>query len=169
MTHIEEKLNLLNREMVTMFVLVLSQLKKAKQALLYLDKDLAREILSTEKRVNAQELKIDRDCENAIALYQPVAIDLRYVLALLKINNNLERTGDIAEGIAKFILDTQKPIDKELFEVAEVIEMFNQAIAMSEDIESAFTNEDTALARTIFKQDEILDEINRSANKRIAA
>ena len=70
-----------------------------------LDKDLAREIRVNEKRVNAYELKIDRDCENTIALFNPVAIDLRFVLASLKINSNLERIGDIAEGISRFVLN----------------------------------------------------------------
>jgi phosphate uptake regulator len=55
-----------------------------------------------EKRVNGSELKIDRDCENIFALFCPVAIDLRFLLAVLKINSNLERIGDIAEGIAKY-------------------------------------------------------------------
>ena len=169
MTHLEEKLNLLKRETITMFVLVHSQLKKARKSLVEFDTDLAREVKSTEKRVNAQELKIDRDCENTIALYQPVAVDLRYVLAILKINNNLERTGDIAKGIAKVVLDTQKAIDNELFEETQIIKMFNEAIVMTEDIETAFTNEDTGLARKIFKQDEILDEVNRAANQKIAS
>ncbi len=74
------------------------------------DKDLAREVVLKEKRVNGSELKIDRDCENIFALFCPVAIDLRFLLAVLKINTNLERIGDIAEGIAKYVIDAEVPL-----------------------------------------------------------
>lgn len=168
MTHLEEKLNLLKREMTTMFVLVHSQLNKTKKAVVDFDKDIAHEVVSYEKRVNAQELKIDRDCENIFALYQPVAVDLRYVLALLKINTNLERTGDIAEGIAKFIIQAEKPMDKRLIEETQLVKMFDEALLMTEDIENAFAAEDTTMARSIFKQDEGLDAINKTAHKKIA-
>ena len=60
------------------------------------------------------ELKIDRDCEDILALFAPVAIDLRFLLAVLKINMNLERTGDIAEGIAKFVIDLPEDFDAQL-------------------------------------------------------
>ena len=79
-----------------MWVLVLSQLRNAKSALVNSDSDLARVVISLEKRVNAFELKIDSDCENYIALFSPVAIDLRLVLSILKINKTLERIGDFA-------------------------------------------------------------------------
>ena len=169
MTHLEEKLNLLKQEITEMFVLVHTQLEKTKKAVLEFDKDFAHEIISNERRVNAYELKIDRDCENIFALYQPVAIDLRYVLALLKINTNLERTGDIAKGIAKFIIDAEKPLDKKLIEASQLDKMFDEALVVTEDIEKAFSTENTALARSIFKQDEILDAINRAAHKKISA
>ena len=72
-------------------------------------KIIARDIRVTEKRVDSHELKIDRDCENILALYAPVAIDLRFVLAVLKINYNLERIGDYADGIAQIIEGLDKP------------------------------------------------------------
>ncbi|MBC7383569.1 MAG: phosphate signaling complex protein PhoU [Bacteroidia bacterium] len=168
MTHFEEELKHLKQEVNIMFALVHTQLTKAKDALIRFDKDLAREIIQTEKRVNAQELNIDRDCESYFALYNPVAIDLRYLLAILKINNNLERTGDIAEGIAKFLVETQQDFDKELLKSSQLLKMFDECISIMEEIEAAFESEDTAIARSIFKQDEILDQINRDANTNIA-
>lgn len=168
MTHFEEELKHLKQEVNVMFALVYTQLTKAKDAVVRLDRDLAREIIQTEKRVNAQELTIDRDCENYFALYNPVAVDLRYLLAVLKINNNLERTGDIAEGIARFLVETQTPFDQELLESSRLLKMFDEAISMMEEIEAAFENEDTSIARKVFKQDEILDTINREANTVIA-
>src|SRR3984957_6582585 len=103
MTQLETELQFLKREIINMWNLVRSQLLKAKNSMINFDKDLAREVVLKEKRVNGSELKIDRDCENIFALFCPVAIDLRFLLAVLKINSNLERIGDIAEGIAKYL------------------------------------------------------------------
>ena len=85
MTHLEEELTMLKSEITVMWQMVISQLYKTREALLEFDKDLAREVVSAEKRVNSLELKIDRDCENIFALFNPVAVDLRTVLAILKI------------------------------------------------------------------------------------
>lgn len=164
MALLEEELNELRKETINMWALVNQQLKKTYKSLITLDKDLAFEVSSYENRVNALELKIDRDCENIIALFNPVAVDLRFVLAVLKINNNLERTGDIAEGIGKFIVSTQNQFDKKLLEITQIVLMFEMAISMMEDILSAFENENTILARSIFKRDDALDEINKNAN-----
>ena len=168
-TQFEIELDDVKAEVVNMWQLVLSQLVKARTAMLTFDKDLAREIIAKEKRVNAYELKIDRDCENIFALFCPVAIDLRFLLAVLKINNNLERIGDIAEGIAKYIIDTPVPFNLELLESTRVVEMFEGSINILADTQIAFQKEDTLLARTIFSRDEILDQINKAANTDIAA
>ena len=167
-THLDAELQLLKAEAVAMWNLVAQQLKKANQSLIQFDRDLAREVVLSEKRVNAYELKIDRDCENIFALFNPLAVDLRYVLAILKINNNLERTGDIAEGIGKFIVSTDAPFDKKLLEETRVLKMFEEAHLMLLDVLRAFETEDTALARSIFKKDELLDEINHSARSIVA-
>lgn len=168
MRHLDKELKLLKSEITAMWKLVGSQLRKTQQALITFDKDLAREVIAQEKRVNAQELKIDRDCENIFALFNPVAVDLRFVLAVLKINNNLERTGDIAEGIARFIVHAQNPFDEKLLEITRVILMYDEANDMLDDVLKAFENEDTRLARVIFKRDELLNEINTKANSIIA-
>jgi phosphate transport system protein len=167
-THLDDELRLLKNEAVSMWNLVAQQLKKSQEAMVKFDKDLAREVVINEKRVNAYELRIDRDCENTFALFNPLAVDLRFVLAILKINNNLERTGDIAEGIAKFIVTTEKEFAPELMEKTRVLKMFEEGHVMLMDVLSAFENEDTAKARSIFKKDEILDDINRAANTIIA-
>jgi len=131
------------------------------------DKDLAREVILKERRVNGYELKIDRDCENIFALLTPVAIDLRFVLAVLKINSNLERIGDIAEGIAKYIISAEQPFKPELLDATKLTEMYEESINILEDTLTAFENEDTILARGVFKKDEFLDEINIAANNLI--
>lgn len=165
MSHLEIELQQLREEVINMFNLVYSQLTKGLSALINFDKDLAREVVMVEKRVNAAELKIDRDCENILAIYSPVAVDLRFVLAVLKINTNLERTGDIAEGIAKLILDTESAFKPQLLDSTKVIEMYHEAVQILEEIFNAVEKDDSALARGIFRRDELLDEINRTANQ----
>jgi len=165
MTQLETELQLLKDEVKNMWSLVQAQLEKAKIALWNFDKDLAREVIVKERRVNAYELKIDRDCEDIFALYTPVAIDLRFLLAVLKINTNLERTGDIAEGIAKYVLSAEKPFTPELLRITRVTEMYDEAVKMFSDTLIAFEKEDTILARSVFKKDEFLDQININANQ----
>jgi phosphate transport system protein len=167
MTQFETELQLLKNEVNNMWDLVRSQLIKAKTALINFDRNLAREVVSKEKRVNAYELKIDRDCEDIFALYAPVAIDLRFLLAVLKINTNLERTGDIAEGVAKYVLDADKPFNNQLLKTTKIIEMFEESIKMLDDTLIAFDKEDTILARGVFGKDEFLDDINIHANELI--
>jgi phosphate transport system protein len=164
MTHLDIELQQLKLEVIEMWNLIELQLNKGSEALINLDKDLAREVILNERRVNAYELKIDRECENIIALFNPVAVDLRCVLAVLKINSNLERIGDIAEGISRFVVDTDGNFDKKLLEITRVTEMYIESITMINDVLIAFDNEDTKLARGVFKKDEILDIINKNAN-----
>jgi phosphate transport system protein len=168
MSHLDIELKQLKVEVVELWNLVNSQLAKGYESLTKMDKDIAMEIISTEKRVNAYEIKVDRDCENIFALFNPVAIDLRFVLAVLKINTNLERTGDIAEGIAKFVKNVDANFDRNLIEKTRVIEMFQAALNMMDHVLEAFEKEDANLARKIFAEDEILDEINKAANQIIA-
>jgi phosphate transport system protein len=165
MAQLETELQLLKTEAVNMWSLVNSQLSKARQAFVTFDKDLAREVVLKEKRVNGSELKIDRDCENIFALFCPVAIDLRFLLAVLKINSNLERIGDIAEGIAKYIIDTESPFSEELLKVSRILPMYEESVNMLSDTQDAFEKEDTILARSVFKKDDFLDNVNRSSHK----
>ncbi len=168
MTHLDIELKKLKQDMTEMFGLVYSQLEKARQALTDFDKDLAREVRITEKRVNSFELKLDRDCENIIALFNPVAVDLRFILANLKINSNLERIGDIAEGIAQFVLNIKSSPDAELLKSTRVLEMFETANGIVSDVMRAFETEDSSLARNAFSRDELLDEINLAGTTAVA-
>ncbi|WP_432713376.1 phosphate signaling complex protein PhoU [Pedobacter sp.] len=169
MTHLENELKKLKGDTIEMWKLVLTQLNKAFHSLKTFDKDFSREVISGEKRVNAMELQIDRDCENIFALYNPVAVDLRLVLATLKINNNLERIGDIAEGIAKFIIIEREAFDQELMKKTHFLEMFQAAIDIVNDVLISFENDDTKMARSIFEKDEMLDDINIEANQNVSA
>jgi phosphate transport system protein len=105
MRHLEHELKALRQDVIDMWRLVISQVSTAGESILTFDKDLAMQVSMREKKVDAYELKIDNNCENIIALNQPVAVDLRFVLAVLKINSNLERIADFAYGIARLVIN----------------------------------------------------------------
>ena len=156
---IESELVLLRKEIDEMWTLVYSQLDRAGEAVLTLDKELARQVVVREKRVNAFELKIDSDVEDIIALYNPVAIDLRFVLAMLKINTNLERLGDFAESIARFVINCQEPaLDADLLKKLRLEEMHAEALSMLELTKRALAEESLDLATSVFAKDNLLDE-----------
>ena len=164
MKHTEEELKLLKNSLSEMWLLVAAQLGKSKDAFLNSDKDLANEVICKEKRVDAFELKIDADCENYIALYAPVAIDLRLVLSIIKISVTLERIGDFAQSIARHTLKgTNEKIDDTLIEEIEVSKMFEQVIDMLSNCYNAFENENVSLWSKIIAQDDTIDEIYRKA------
>lgn len=169
MTPLENEIAALKRELISMWILVQSQLNKAKEAMVKFDKDLAREVLVKEKRVNSFELKIDRDCENIFALHCPVAVDLRFLLAALKINTNLERIGDIAASIALYVVESSVNFDVVILEKISLLRMYDEAINILIDARTAFEKEDTVLARSIFKRDDVLDDVNENAPAAIAA
>jgi len=166
MKHTETELLELKKAISQMWDLVQSQLGKAKTALLTGDEELARVVMSREKRVNAFELIIDSDCENYIALYSPVAIDLRLVLSVLKINKTLERIGDFADGIARFVLESEdhaKHID--LLKSLHIEEMFALVEQMLEKDKSAMVDENTAQAGMVFTIDTQVDNYYYEALK----
>src|ERR1051325_8928682 len=168
MTQLETEIEALKAEVINMWILVQSQLAKAREAVVQFNKDLAREVVLKEKRVNALELKIDLDCENIFALYCPVAVDLRFLLVVLKFNTNLEQIADIAEGICQYIIDSPANFDMELLEETEFLRMYEEAINILTDTRISFEKEDTDLARSIFKRDEALDQINLAGNDNIS-
>ncbi len=166
---IESELILLKKEIDEMWTLVYNQLDRAGEAVLTLDKELAQQVVVRERRVNAFELKIDSDVEDVIALYNPVAIDLRFVLAMLKINTNLERLGDFAEGIAQFVLKCEEPaLDPELLKDLRLAEMLREVLVMLELAKRALNEESIELATAVFAKDNLLDEINAEATTILA-
>ena len=161
---IESDLALLKKEIDEMWTLVYNQLERAGDSVLTSDRELAQQVRVCERRVNAFELKIDSDVEDIIALYNPVAIDLRFVLAMLKINNDLERLGDFAEGIARFTLNTVDfDVDPDLLERLRLKEMIAQVLSMLELAKRALQEENQELAISVFDKDNLLDQINAEA------
>jgi len=168
MNHKEEELKLLKDEIIQMWRLVISQLEKARTAFFNNDVELALKIAQTEKSVNSLELKVERNCENYIALYNPVAIDLRLVLSIMKISISLERIGDYAEGIALHILDRDcNNIDMELIEELEIEKMFGVLLNMITNALVIFDLEETKSSRKILKKDKEVNRIYKMAFERL--
>ena len=167
---IEQEIHSLKNSISEMWALVHQQLYNAGEAMLTGDKELAYKVISRERRVNAFELKIDSDCEDIIALYAPVAIDLRFVLAMYKINTNLERLGDFAESIARFAgtLPEGEPIDPQLVKETRVEEMLSELLSMISLTKEAFEKESSEIASRIFLKDNLIDEINHNSTAVIA-
>jgi phosphate transport system protein len=163
MTKIEIELQELKNEIVLMWKLVSQQMKKAMECLATMDKKLAAEILENEKKVNSAELQIDSNCENFFALFNPVAIDLRLVLALLRINTSLEKVGDIAASIAKFVKKADDYDYALLLSNAHALEMFEEAADLLVDVQDAFETENSQLAISVFPRDKALNQLNRNA------
>jgi phosphate transport system protein len=164
MKHTEKELQTLKEEVSEMWKLVLFQLEKAKQSFLNRDVELARETVSREKRVDAFELKIDSDCENYIALFNPVAVDLRLVLSLIKISITLERIGDFAESIARYVIDNDcLEIDPLIIEELQVEKMFDTVISMLSDSFVALESENTRISGKIMSKDNEMDTLYHSS------
>jgi phosphate transport system protein len=168
MNHIDVELGRLKEKLMEMWDLVEYQVQSGREAMLNVDKDLARRVVKLGRKVNNFDVKIDRMCENMLALYTPVAVDLRLVLATLKINANLERIGDTAEGISMYVQNQEAQFRPELLEITKVVEMFEEALAMFHDCRIAYKNNDTELARALLKRDKMLNKIHRKSENTIA-
>ncbi|MDX1477438.1 MAG: phosphate signaling complex protein PhoU [Saprospiraceae bacterium] len=165
MTNLERELASLKKEIVGMMELVFNQLERAEKAFTERDMSLAREVHHFEKLVDGADLHIDKECENLIALYNPVAGDLRFVLAASKIISHLERVGDHADKIARYIRkrQIQDPFDKALLKAVRFADMFDLAQEMLEIATQAFIEEDGGLAREVFGLDIQMNEIYSNA------
>jgi phosphate transport system protein len=158
----------LKDNLLDMLSLVRGQIQKCKDAIEKKDVTLAEEVMDDERKVNIQEVAIDRDCESILALYTPVASDLRLVLATLKITNDLERIGDNAKSLAKFLLSNIHKENKNWLQQYHVSEMLEVLVTMLKDMGEALRREDTRMAVKTAKKDEILNEYNKKSYKTTA-
>lgn len=163
MINIEEQRAVLSKNGEEMLNLVHNQVQLAFEAFTSFDTDLAEEVILKEKRVNALDIRIEKDADHFIALYSPVATDLRFSLALLKINYNLERIGDQAFDIANHTIDLNQKLVPELVERMQFNLMFETIESMFKDVITAYTDENLKVARKVFKKDKIINEINANA------
>lgn len=165
---VESEIHALKENLLDMIDLVENQLTHCRDVIKKKDIELAEKIIETEKKINAQELAIDKDCENIIALHNPMATDLRFVLATIKISNDLERIADNASSFAKFLKKHVKNVKEDLFHQFNIDKMLDLCIVMLKDMHEALKKENTKLARKVFSKDKTLDEINKGSIKMTA-
>jgi len=157
--HLQHDIDLLKQKLMAMCSLVEKMLGKAVNSILESDESLAQEVLHQDAEVDEIEVDIEEECLKILALYQPVAIDLRFIIAAMKINSDLERVGDLAVNIAEravFLIsqeDVSFPFDfKNMSQKVESM--------LSRSIE-ALVNLNASLACRIRSEDEIVDAMNR--------
>ena len=160
MDNAEYQREALNQSAFDMLNLCTSQLEKAIVAFVNHDSELSEEVIHRENRVNATDIKIEKDCEKFLALFTPVAVDLRFIMAILKINSDLERIGDHAFNIATYVVEEDQAIPAHLFKTVDFDKMVDTIKSMMDNITTAFEEKDAKMARKVFKKDKVLDKIN---------
>ena len=158
--HFQHELESLKTTIIKMGSVVEDNISNALQALLEHKGSLAQKVFENETRINTLELEIDNAILDLLALQQPVASDLRFIIAAQKINNDLERLGDHAVNIAESDLNLLKikPIDSLL----ELPKMAVTAKTMLRNALDSFILMDPKLAQTVLETDDQMDELNRS-------
>lgn len=158
--HFETELENLKINITKMASLVEEMVENSFTALKTSDLELCKKIKARDREIDAYDNLIKTQCENILALFQPFAIDLRFILTALMVNNQLERCGDIAVNITQRV----KPLidHKSLVEESKVFEMGDFAKSMFKDAIDAFINRDSKLAEQIGEKDNIVDNYNKS-------
>jgi phosphate transport system protein len=163
--HIERQIDHLKEMILRVGTLVEEAISRSISAVINRDVALAQRVLASDEAIDRMEVEVEEECLKILALYQPVAADLRFVVAVLKINNDLERMGDLAKNIAKRVaqLENAGPIEMP----AEIRTMATQAEEMVRECLQAVVAGDTVLARRIREQDDVVDVERQRARRRI--
>lgn len=157
--HLRKDLQLLKDKIVREAVSVEESVRKSVKALRELSHNLAEDIVKSDYDIDKLEVEIEEDCLKILALHQPVASDLRLVITILKINNELEHIGDMAVNIAKRIPFISSLERSEIpFDLDTVT---SRAIYMLKSSIDSFLDEDEYLALGVCRDDEIIDAENR--------
>jgi phosphate transport system protein len=162
---VERELEHLKKNLLHVGKLALSELTRAMQAYADRNPELARQVIATDKVLDAREVKVEEECLRIMALHQPLAQDLRYVTSALKINQLIENTGDTAVRIAKraefLALRPPLPIDIDVIGPGDrVIEMLDLAL-------QSFVDLDELKAREVIDMDQAVDNAYRNATSRL--
>jgi phosphate transport system protein len=158
--HLHRDLDKLKKEMLRLGNLVESAINNAFIALNNRENISIDEVFANEELINEMEVQIEEDCLKILALHQPVAVDLRFIVVVLKVNNDLERMGDIAKNIAERARDLME---------SDLIPELNKAMLSLPDLVRTMVRNsldslvklDDELARKIIEMDDQVDEINR--------
>lgn len=157
--HLQREIDNLKKKLLALGAFVEESVQKAVTAISERNAAAAREVIESDPEIDKMEIDIEEDCLKVLALHQPVAIDLRFIVAVLKINNDLERIGDLAVNIAEraAFLATQKRVDIPF----DFVGMASKAKTMLARSLDALINGDTELAHSVCAADDEVDQINR--------
>ncbi|MCZ6729066.1 MAG: phosphate signaling complex protein PhoU [SAR324 cluster bacterium] len=157
--HLQNEIENLKKKIISLGADVEANLHMAVKSLKTRDMVLGEKIIQADQMIDKREVDLEEECLKILALHQPVAIDLRFVIAVLKINNDLERIGDLAVNIAEqaVFLSAQPPIDIP-FDFSGMAEKTKSMLRNSLE---ALVNVDPALARAVCAADDEVDAINR--------
>lgn len=148
----------LKNRILKMCSLVDEQVDSAFRAIEEENVDLAKQVIENDNKVDKYDVKIDKACQKLLALRQPVATDLRFIMSAMTINSNLERIGDIAVNIAEsFLLLKKKPAFIEKSKYTLMANLVKEMIRNSID---SFINNDRNLAQKVIEADDLLDKYN---------
>ena len=165
--HLERAIKKLKNHILVLGGRVEENVRLAVQSVIARDGELARQAIANDDAIDQLEVDIEEECLKMLALYQPVAIDLRFIIAVLKINNDLERTGDEAVNIAErgLYLSEQSPVNVHL-DFAAMADKAQQMLKMSLD---SLVNVSASLARRVCLADSLSHLLNVSRHlERIA-
>jgi phosphate transport system protein len=157
--HLQIDLDELSKELLTMGAMVEEATNRAINALVRRDKSLAREVIAVDDAINDHENRIEDHALKMLALHQPVAADLRYIITVLKVNNDLERIGDHAVAIAEraVVLAGLESVPRpEDFDT-----LVDTVQRMMKDSLTALIDRDAELARSVCKMDDEVDRVHR--------
>ncbi len=163
--HFHRELEKLKRMILSLGSMVEDRVRKARKAVDTLDADLAREIIEADIEIDDMEIEVEEECLKALALYQPVAVDLRFLIAVIKINNELERIGDQTVNIAERVEIAAKQVCHDfMFDYSSMARKTEKMLKMSLD---ALVNLDIELALKVCKMDDEVDKIKKKAYDKI--
>jgi len=152
-----ENMKALEKEIIVQGEMVNEALYRSVDALRNLDITKAEKVIKDDQLINRKRWNIEEQCINLLATQQPVATDLRELIAVLSISTDLERMGDHAEGIAKIVvMHGDKPLLKPLVDIPKMADKASDMLTRSID---AFINKDAEAAKAICNEDDKVDEL----------
>ena len=157
--HLQKDLDNLKREILILGSMVTDSIHKAIISLVERRITLSEEVMNCDNVINEKEVAIEEECLKILALHQPVAADLRFIITILKVNNDLERMGDLAVNIAEraSYLSSKENLNITL----DFPRMVESVQRMVDESLTALINMDTKLARKVLLMDDEVDDINR--------
>jgi phosphate transport system protein len=161
----EKELESLKTSLIKMGSAVEDGISLSLQALLQDDEPMARKVIESDERVDSLEIEIDNAVIDILALKQPVASDLRLIVAVQKINNDLERIGDHAVNIAESVVGLKETAVME--PLLELPRMADLTRSMLRDALDSFILVNPELARSVLERDDQIDELNRNMNRAV--